>query len=291
MPRGGPDASCLDRLLETDRLEYLDRDDVDRRGQAQRRPRPGAHRGLVRQPREVRPPGARRGRRRARSQDPRARVPDTAGCRPSCCEMHPTAHVTVTDVEPDSVAAIAAGPLGDDARATVRHDGRHRHRRRRRRSSTSRCSRCRSTTCRRRCASRVDRRGHPGGRQAGDHRPARGRRHRCTCCGWRRCCRSRRSSRSCTTASSARCAPTARRRCAHWPRTRARIDVELRGGLLSPQVAVASRRLPLKLVTGRAMTVPVSRSDVSAHVRRDRRRRSTPGSATTPTAGPGSPRS
>src|SRR4051812_8568840 len=29
MPRGGPDASCLDRLLETDRLEYLDRDDVD----------------------------------------------------------------------------------------------------------------------------------------------------------------------------------------------------------------------------------------------------------------------
>jgi hypothetical protein len=29
MPRGGPDASCVDRLLQTDRLEYLDRDDVD----------------------------------------------------------------------------------------------------------------------------------------------------------------------------------------------------------------------------------------------------------------------
>ena len=29
MPRGGPDASCLDRMLQTDRLEYLDRDDVD----------------------------------------------------------------------------------------------------------------------------------------------------------------------------------------------------------------------------------------------------------------------
>ena len=29
MPRGGPDASCIDRLLQTDRLEYLDRDDVD----------------------------------------------------------------------------------------------------------------------------------------------------------------------------------------------------------------------------------------------------------------------
>ena len=31
MPRGGPDASCVDRLLQTDRPEYLDRDDVDDR--------------------------------------------------------------------------------------------------------------------------------------------------------------------------------------------------------------------------------------------------------------------
>lgn len=29
MPRGGPDASWLDRKLQTDRLEYLDRDDVE----------------------------------------------------------------------------------------------------------------------------------------------------------------------------------------------------------------------------------------------------------------------
>ena len=29
MPRGGPEASWLDRRLQTDRLEYLDRDDVD----------------------------------------------------------------------------------------------------------------------------------------------------------------------------------------------------------------------------------------------------------------------
>jgi hypothetical protein len=29
MPRGGPDASWLDRRLQTKRLEYLDRDDVD----------------------------------------------------------------------------------------------------------------------------------------------------------------------------------------------------------------------------------------------------------------------
>jgi hypothetical protein len=31
MPRGGPDASWLDRRLQTDRLEFLDRDDVDDR--------------------------------------------------------------------------------------------------------------------------------------------------------------------------------------------------------------------------------------------------------------------
>jgi hypothetical protein len=29
MPRGGPDASWLDRRLQTNWLEYLDRDDVD----------------------------------------------------------------------------------------------------------------------------------------------------------------------------------------------------------------------------------------------------------------------
>src|ERR1700730_1120972 len=29
MPRGGPDASCVARLLQTARPEYLDRDDVD----------------------------------------------------------------------------------------------------------------------------------------------------------------------------------------------------------------------------------------------------------------------
>jgi SAM-dependent methyltransferase len=35
-------------------------------------------------------------------------------------EMHPTAHVTVTDIEPTSVAAIAAGNLGRHPRAVVR---------------------------------------------------------------------------------------------------------------------------------------------------------------------------
>jgi len=31
MPGGGPDASRVDRRLQADRLEYLDRDDVDDR--------------------------------------------------------------------------------------------------------------------------------------------------------------------------------------------------------------------------------------------------------------------
>src|SRR6185503_19822900 len=38
MPRGGPDASCLDRLLQTDRPEYLDRDyDEDAVNEARKR--------------------------------------------------------------------------------------------------------------------------------------------------------------------------------------------------------------------------------------------------------------
>jgi ubiquinone/menaquinone biosynthesis C-methylase UbiE len=36
-------------------------------------------------------------------------------------DNHPTAEVTVTDVNPESVAAIAAGDLGAHPRATVRH--------------------------------------------------------------------------------------------------------------------------------------------------------------------------
>ncbi len=43
MPRGGPDASCVDRLLQTDRPEYLDRDsdgDAAMSAQTQRDPGP-----------------------------------------------------------------------------------------------------------------------------------------------------------------------------------------------------------------------------------------------------------
>ena len=93
MPRGGPDASCLDRLLQTDRREYLDRDDVDDRRQAQRGPRAGVDRRVLRQPREVRTHRARRGGRRARSQDPGARLgPRRAVAQAAGVASHRRAH-------------------------------------------------------------------------------------------------------------------------------------------------------------------------------------------------------
>jgi ubiquinone/menaquinone biosynthesis C-methylase UbiE len=118
MPRGGPDASWLDRRLQTDRLEYLDRDDVD---DLKRR----VVRGLDRSGRIV-------GRHKKVARialDEVADVPDPeilelgaghGGLSRAVLKMHPTAHVTVTDIEPTSVAAIAAGNLGRHPRAVVR---------------------------------------------------------------------------------------------------------------------------------------------------------------------------
>jgi SAM-dependent methyltransferase len=119
MPRGGPDASCLDRLLQTDRQEYLDRDDVapeikrsvvnalDRTGDWFGNHEKFAHTAL-----EI----------VAEVADPRILELGSGhgGLSAKLLEMHPTAHVTVTDVEPASVTAIAAGALGTDDRATVR---------------------------------------------------------------------------------------------------------------------------------------------------------------------------
>jgi hypothetical protein len=117
MPRGGPDASWLDRRLQTDRLEYLYRDDhhlkrravrsLDRGGRIF-----GNHKRFARI-----------------ALDGVADVPDPkilelgsghGGLSRALLKMHPTAHVTVTDIEPTSVAAIAAGELGRHPRAVVR---------------------------------------------------------------------------------------------------------------------------------------------------------------------------
>jgi SAM-dependent methyltransferase len=119
MPRGGPRASCLDRLLQTDRLEYLDRDDVD----------DGVKRSVIR---ALEWSGEVFGNTEKFARialDEVADVPDPkilelgsghGGLSRKLLEWHPTAQVTVTDIQPTSVAAMAAGDLGEHPRATVR---------------------------------------------------------------------------------------------------------------------------------------------------------------------------
>jgi ubiquinone/menaquinone biosynthesis C-methylase UbiE len=120
MPRGGFDASWLDRRLQTERPEYLDRDDVDDRVKRQvigslacmgRVLRDHAHFA-------------------ERSLKLVADVPDPkilelgaghGALSRKLLEMHPTAQVTVTDIDPSSVSNIAAGDLGSHPRAVVRY--------------------------------------------------------------------------------------------------------------------------------------------------------------------------
>ena len=123
MPRGGPRASCLDRLLQTDRLEYLDRDATGDPGLLARK------RSVVRALERTGEFFGHHERFAAIALREVADVPDPrilelgsghGGLSAKLLEMHPTAHVTVTDVESASVDAIAAGDLGRDPRATVR---------------------------------------------------------------------------------------------------------------------------------------------------------------------------
>ncbi|OMB97800.1 methyltransferase type 11 [Mycobacterium sp. NS-7484] len=120
MPRGGPDASWLDRRLQTNRLEYLDRDDVedlkhkvmDSLDRAGRRRRIGIHdkcaRMVLQEVAEISHPnilelGAGLG-----------------GLSRKLLEKHPTAQVTVTDIEPAFIASMTASDLGRHPRATIR---------------------------------------------------------------------------------------------------------------------------------------------------------------------------
>lgn len=119
MPRGGPRASCLDRLLQTDRLEYLDRDDVDE----------NIKRGVVRTLDRVGELFGEHDRNARLVLDEVAEVADPAilelgaghgALSRRILREHPTARVTASDIDPDSVAMMAAGELGGDPRATVR---------------------------------------------------------------------------------------------------------------------------------------------------------------------------
>lgn len=116
MPRGGFDASWLDRRLQTDRLEYLDQDDEQLKRRVVRSLEVVGSFFMLHQ------------------RFARIVVDQVAGVsNPKILELgsghgglsrellalHPTAQVTVTDLEPSSVAAIAAGELGQHPRAAV----------------------------------------------------------------------------------------------------------------------------------------------------------------------------
>jgi len=116
MPRGGPDASWLDRRLQTDVLEYTDRYDI---------------------PDEVKQSvisaldrmGARGSQHERNARLALELVADTVNPRilelgaghgqlsAKILELHPTATVTISDLDPTSVANIAAGELGANPRA------------------------------------------------------------------------------------------------------------------------------------------------------------------------------
>ncbi len=119
MPRGGPNASWLDRRFETGALEYLDRDDVpdsvkqkvigtlDRLGALTRQHETNARTALDVVAHIANP-----------------RILELGAGHGKLSEQillhHPTATVTVSDVNPKSVANIAAGRLGSHPRARVR---------------------------------------------------------------------------------------------------------------------------------------------------------------------------
>jgi ubiquinone/menaquinone biosynthesis C-methylase UbiE len=120
MPRGGFDASWLDRRLQTERPEYLDRDDVDDRVKRQ------VIGSLALMGRVLRD----HAHFAERSLKLVADVPDPkilelgaghGALSRKLLEMHPTAQVTVTDIDPSSVSKIAAGDLGSHPRAVVRY--------------------------------------------------------------------------------------------------------------------------------------------------------------------------
>jgi len=119
MPRGGPNASWLDRRLQTDALEYTDRYDI---------------------PDEVKQKvisaldwmGARTGQHERFARTALALVADVPNPRvlelgaghgklsAEILKLHPTATVTISDLDPTSVDNIAAGELGGHPRVCTK---------------------------------------------------------------------------------------------------------------------------------------------------------------------------
>lgn len=118
MPRGGLDASWLDRRLETGCREYLDRDDVDER----------IKRSVVRSLEWAGDVFRNHEKFALIALEELADVPDPkilelgaghGALSRKLLEEHPTARVTVTDIDATSVLNIAESELGSHPRAIV----------------------------------------------------------------------------------------------------------------------------------------------------------------------------
>nr|WP_234712888.1 class I SAM-dependent methyltransferase [Mycolicibacterium komanii]CRL73965.1 type 11 methyltransferase [Mycolicibacterium komanii] len=115
MPRGGPDASCLDRLLQSDRETDASTDVARKRGVTRALELTGGWFGSTERFAEI----------------ALAEVEDVADPRilelgagsgelsRMLLDWHPSARLTVTDADKAAVAAIAASDLGEHRRATV----------------------------------------------------------------------------------------------------------------------------------------------------------------------------
>ena len=116
MPRGGPEASWLDRRLQTDALEYLDRDDVP----DEVKQKVIATLDWVGTLANLHTKYARTALK-AVSDVPNPRILELGAghgkLSAKILELHPTATVTVSDLDPTSVDNIAAGKLGTHPRA------------------------------------------------------------------------------------------------------------------------------------------------------------------------------
>ncbi|WP_433658223.1 class I SAM-dependent methyltransferase [Nocardia sp. CA-128927] len=118
MPRGGPNASRLDRQMQTGVLEYIDRYDVSDKikqvviSELERRGDRDWHEDNARTALSL----------VADIDSPRILELGAGHGKLSAkiLELHPSATVTVTDLDPASVANIASSPLGTQQRATTR---------------------------------------------------------------------------------------------------------------------------------------------------------------------------
>jgi ubiquinone/menaquinone biosynthesis C-methylase UbiE len=119
MPRGGPNASWLDRRMQTDVLEYTDRYDI-------------ADEVKQKVISALDWMGTRTGQHEKNARVARALVADVPNPRilelgaghgklsAKILELHPTATVTISDLDPTSVGNIAASALGKHRRVTTK---------------------------------------------------------------------------------------------------------------------------------------------------------------------------